>query len=87
MAAYIYSEDQDPAGAFEWWLSPCGGTGLVPEQIKEVFDILSVVADGVSSLKKPPEIRKESGRKGDSGNPTDRAPPSTRLGNGVNKKP
>lgn len=33
MASYIYSEDQDPAGAFEWWLNPCGGTDLVPEEI------------------------------------------------------
>ncbi len=24
----------------EWWLSPCGGSDLVPDDIKKVFDIL-----------------------------------------------
>lgn len=63
MAAYAYPEEEDPEGAFSWWLSPCGGTNLVPDDIKRAFDILSTVADGVSSFSKPKNIPKGSGRK------------------------
>jgi len=72
---YVYSKDEDPAGAFEWWLSPCGGTDLVPDDIKKAFGILSKVAGGVSSFVEPKNIKKNSGKKGDEGNPTDRAAP------------
>lgn len=41
MASYLYDEDQDPAGAFEWWASPCGWSDLVPEDIRRVFDIIN----------------------------------------------
>jgi hypothetical protein len=75
MASYIYPEEQDPEGAFSWWLSPCGGTDLVPDEVKRVFGILSQVADGVSSFRPPRNIPKGSGRKGDDGNPTDRSKP------------
>jgi len=67
MAAYLYPEEEDPEGAFSWWLSPCGGTDLVPEDIKTLFDTLSTVADGVSSFKKPKNLNKGSGKKGDDG--------------------
>jgi len=30
MASCLYSEEEDPEGAFFWWLSPCGGADLVP---------------------------------------------------------
>jgi hypothetical protein len=75
MASYIYPANEDPAGAFSWWLSPCGGTDLVPDEIKKVFDILNSLPDGVSSFRVPKNIPKGSGRKGDSGNPHDQSTP------------
>lgn len=72
---YVYPEGEDPAGAFEWWLSPCGGSDLVPDEFKQVFDILSVVPTGRSSYRTPKNIKKGSGKKGDDGNPTDRSAP------------
>ncbi|KAK4063449.1 CAZyme family GH18 and CBM24 [Trichoderma aggressivum f. europaeum] len=80
MVKYIYPQDEDPAGAFEWWLSPCGGSGLVPDDIKQIFDTLSQVAGGVSSFKPPKNIPKGSGKKGDDGNPTDRGKPRPNTG-------
>ena len=85
VASYAYPEDQKPEDAFSWWLSPCGGTDLVPEEIKKVFDILSSVADGVSSFKQP-KFKRGSGKKGDSANPTDRAKPKAGTGGGANGK-
>lgn len=81
IASYVYPEDQDPVGAFEWWLSPCGGTDLVPDDIKRVFDILSAIGDAGTSYRPPKNIPKGSGRKGDAGNPTDRSKPRP-IGNG-----
>ncbi|KAK4208461.1 hypothetical protein QBC37DRAFT_405251 [Rhypophila decipiens] len=60
MVNYVYNKDQDPGGAFEWWLSPCSGSDLVPDEIKKAFDILSQVGGGISSFKKPSNIPKES---------------------------
>lgn len=79
IAAYLYPEEEDPEGAFSWWLSPCGGTNLVPDDIKKIFGILSTVAGGVTSFKEPKKLRRGSGKKGDSGNPheSDRSNPST----------
>jgi hypothetical protein len=85
MASYLYPEEEDPEGAFSWWLSPCGGTKLVPDEIKEVFGILSQVADGVSSFVKPKKIGKGTGKKGDNGNPHDQSNPrSTKPTNNNN---
>ncbi|KAM7214665.1 hypothetical protein V8F06_009986 [Rhypophila decipiens] len=84
LLAYTYPPDQDPAGAFEWWLSPCGGSDLVPDEIKHVFDIMSSIADGVSSYKKPKNIKPGSGRKGDPANPIDRSKPKAGTGSGPN---
>jgi hypothetical protein len=75
MAAYLYPEEEDPEGAFSWWLSPCGGTDLVPEDIKKAFGILSEVANGVSSFVTPKNFKKGSGKKGDDGNPKDQSKP------------
>lgn len=75
MTNWVYSQSEDPAGAFEWWLSPCGGTNLVPDEIKQVFDILSEVPGGRSSFRGLKNIKKGSGKKGDEGNPTDRSAP------------
>ncbi|PQE29035.1 glycoside hydrolase family 18 protein [Rutstroemia sp. NJR-2017a BBW] len=75
MASYLYPDGEDPAGAFNWWLSPCGGTNLVPDDIQNVFGILSTVADGISSFKKPKNVPKGSGRKGDGANPVDQSTP------------
>ena len=91
MASYIYPETEDPGGAFSWWLSPCGGTDLVPDEVKEVFNILNSVTDGMSSFRKPKNIPKGSGRKGDSGNPHDqstpRAPGTVGGGGGGGNRP
>ncbi|KAI1772844.1 carbohydrate-binding module family 24 protein [Hypoxylon cercidicola] len=81
IAAYAYPEEEDPEGAFSWWLSPCGGTDLVPDDIKRAFDILSSVPDGVSSFKKP-KFDRGSGKKGDPANPVDRSKPKAGTGTG-----
>lgn len=87
MAAYLYVDDDKPTDAFNWWLSPCGGTELVPKEIKKAFDILSTVADGVSSFKKPKNLKKGSGKKGDDGNPDDQSTPrAPKRTSGGNKK-
>jgi hypothetical protein len=51
MIASLYPKEEGHEGAFSWWLSPCGDTNLVSEEIKKAFDILSQVANGVSSFK------------------------------------
>ncbi|CAI4211293.1 unnamed protein product [Parascedosporium putredinis] len=84
LISYAYPPEQDPVGAFEWWLSPCGGSDFVPDEIKHVFDILSSVANGVSSFQIPKNIRKGSGKKGDAANPTDRSKPKAGTGSGPN---
>jgi hypothetical protein len=84
VVAYAYPEGENPVGAFEWWLSPCGGSDLVPAELKRVFDILSAVAGGVSSFVEPKNIKKHSGKKGDAANPTDRAKPKAGTGTGPN---
>ncbi|RYO80140.1 hypothetical protein DL764_009933 [Monosporascus ibericus] len=84
MASYLYPEEEDPEGAFSWWLSPCGGTDLVPEDIKRVFGILNQVSDGVSSFTPPKNIPKGSGRKEDGANPIDRSKPKAGTGSGPN---
>ncbi|KAK8051793.1 chitinase 18-9 [Apiospora rasikravindrae] len=85
VAAYAYPDEENPEDAFSWWLSPCGGTDLVPDEIKKVFDTLSSVADGVSSFKQP-KFKRGSGKKGDDANPTDRAKPKAGTGGGANGK-
>lgn len=74
---YLYDEDNDPLSAFDWWiLKTCGDTSLVPDEIKDVFNTLSQVVDGIS-FKTPKNLKKGSGKKGDNGNPPtkDRNPP------------
>jgi hypothetical protein len=63
LATYLYSDEEKPEDAFSWWLSPCGGTELVPNEIKKIFDILSTVADGVSSFKTHKILKRGPGRK------------------------
>ncbi|KAH6688887.1 glycoside hydrolase family 18 protein [Plectosphaerella plurivora] len=84
IANYAYPEEENPLGAFEWWLSPCGGSALVPEEIKRIFDILSLVPTDKSSYRQPKNLKKGSGKKGDSANPTDRALPKAGTGSGPN---
>ncbi|EXF79264.1 hypothetical protein CFIO01_05052 [Colletotrichum fioriniae PJ7] len=72
MAAYLYPKEEDPEGAFSWWLQPCGGTNLVPEDIKKVYDILSnspAGRDRFDKKKKSDNLKQGSGKKGDSNNP------------------
>ncbi|KAK8080351.1 hypothetical protein PG997_008169 [Apiospora hydei] len=85
VASYAYPEEEKPEDAFSWWLSPCGGTDLVPVEIKKVFDTLSSVADGVSSFKQP-KFKCGSGKKGEDANPTDRSKPKAGTGGGANGK-
>lgn len=68
-ANYIYNKAEDPSGSFSFWFSPCGGSDLVPDDIKRVFNILSGAPSGVSSFKTPKKLKKGSGKKGDDGNP------------------
>lgn len=75
MASYLYPEEEDPEGAFSWWLSPCGGTDLVPDDIKTLFQILNTAADGVSSFRAPKNFGKHSRKKGDEANPHDQSTP------------
>jgi hypothetical protein len=85
MASYFYPEEEDPEGAFSWWLSPCGGTELVPDEIKKVFGLLNSIPDGISSFKKPKDGKgKGTGKKGDDANPTDRSKPKAGTGRGPN---
>ncbi|KAH8692466.1 glycoside hydrolase family 18 protein [Phaeosphaeriaceae sp. PMI808] len=72
IAAYLYPEEEDPEGAFSWWLAPCGGTNLVPEEIKKLFGILSAVPSGITSFVEPKRLRRGSGRRNDDGNPNER---------------
>lgn len=81
LASYIYPQGEDPEGAFSWWLSVCP-SDLVPNDIKRIFDILTQVGDGLSSFRKPKNIPKGSGKKGDSGNP--KSPPGPRQPSGGN---
>lgn len=74
---YVYPKEEDPLGAFEWWLNPCGGSHLVPGEIKQAFDILSFAPRDKSSYKEPTKIKKHSGKKGDEGNPRSRPGKST----------
>ncbi|CZS72048.1 unnamed protein product [Fusarium graminearum] len=83
MVNYIYPDGENPQGAWEWWLSPCGGSDLVPDEFKQIFDILGEVPAGRSKFKEPKKIKKGSGKKGDDGNPTDRSAP--RPNNGGSK--
>ena len=83
MVNYIYPDGENPQGAWEWWLSPCGGSDLVPDEFKQIFDILGEVPTGRSKFKEPKKIKKDSGKNGDDGNPTDRSAP--RPNNGGSK--
>ncbi|KAK2043887.1 hypothetical protein LZ31DRAFT_542332 [Colletotrichum somersetense] len=66
------------------WLSPCGGTELVPDEIKKIFGILGSVVDGVSSFKKA-KTPKGSGKKGNDASPIDRSRPKQGTGSGANE--
>lgn len=69
VASFVYPPKEDPLAAFNFWLRPCGGTKLVPSEIKLAYTILSTVSDKAVSWAKPRKITKGSGKKGDAGNP------------------
>jgi hypothetical protein len=75
MTSYAYPDEEDPEGAFSWWLSPCGGTNLVPDDVKKVFHTLNSISGGASSYKKPKNVKPKSGKKGDQGNPRNQEKP------------
>ncbi|PGH21316.1 hypothetical protein AJ80_03367 [Polytolypa hystricis UAMH7299] len=60
-AGLAYPEDEDPAGAFQWWTTPCDRTDLVPANLKKAIDILRAVTD-VGKFKPPKDIGKGSGK-------------------------
>ncbi|KAI8722843.1 hypothetical protein NCS52_00429400 [Fusarium sp. LHS14.1] len=82
---YVYSKEEDPLGAFQWWLNPCGGSHLVPAEIKQTFDILSFAPRDKSSYKEPTKIKKHSGKKGDEGNPRSKPDKSTGVASSKSK--
>ncbi|KAF6817666.1 hypothetical protein CPLU01_13534 [Colletotrichum plurivorum] len=43
LLSYLHDKEQDPFDAFEYWLLPCGGSELVPDEVKKAFDILNTV--------------------------------------------
>ncbi|KAF2647968.1 hypothetical protein K491DRAFT_271028 [Lophiostoma macrostomum CBS 122681] len=65
---YYYNVDQKPEEAFDFWLAPCGGSAFVPQEIKDVFDVLSGLDPGRWGFKGG-NIPKGKGQKGDKGNP------------------
>lgn len=69
IASYVYPDDQNPQGTFEWWLSPCGGSEFVPKELQRAFDILHSISEGRTSFKKPEKHPKGSGKNGDASNP------------------
>lgn len=86
LLAYTYPEGEDPEGAFEFWLSPCGSSNLVvPEDIRKAYNILSNISYWTSSYKLF-NIKKGSGKKGDAANPTNRSKPKAGTGSGPNGK-
>jgi hypothetical protein len=40
IALFLYPGGEDPEGAFNWWVSPCGGTDMVPDDFEEAFDVV-----------------------------------------------
>ncbi|KAF2634807.1 hypothetical protein P280DRAFT_212410 [Massarina eburnea CBS 473.64] len=68
LVKYAYDASQAPADAFDFWLSPCGGSDYVPQQLKDAFDLLQQAGD-VIDFEPPKKIKKASGKKGDSANP------------------
>ncbi|KAF6804901.1 hypothetical protein CSOJ01_09863 [Colletotrichum sojae] len=84
--SYLYDKDQDPFGAFKYWLLPCGGSDLVPDEVKKAFEVLNTVTDGIS-FQTPKKIKKYSGKKGDKHNPKDQDRDRGKPGSGsVNGK-
>ncbi|KAK4455203.1 hypothetical protein QBC34DRAFT_465261 [Podospora aff. communis PSN243] len=70
----IYPQGEEPGGAWENWVSSaCGGTDLVPEDLKKAFEILSMATDLVGRGSRVPKNIKDKhggkGKKGDEGNP------------------
>lgn len=65
---HVYGDEDDRQASWEWWLSPCGGTDLVPDELKKAFEIIEQATD-LASFKIPKGIGKNSGKKGDKTNP------------------
>jgi hypothetical protein len=53
----------------------------LPEDVKKVFNIINTVTGVATSFRPPRNIPKNSGRKGDRGNPRDQSKPRNRGGN------
>lgn len=70
---YLYPESEGPQEAFDWWLSPCGDTSLVPDDLKKAFDIVDEVSGHIKPFKAPKGVAKHSGKKGDKTNPFKKA--------------
>jgi hypothetical protein len=85
LLAYVYPEGEDPEGAFEFWLTTCGGSDYIPDNItrwdivKKAYIMLSSIPAGSSSFKPPKNIKRGSGKKGDAANPLNRPNPNPKA--------
>ncbi|CEJ93113.1 hypothetical protein VHEMI08726 [[Torrubiella] hemipterigena] len=70
---YLYPDSEGPKEAFDWWLSPCGDTSLVPDDLKKAFDIVDEVSGHLKPFKAPKGVAKHSGKLGDKTNPFKKA--------------
>lgn len=86
----IYPQSEDPGGTFDAWLSPCGGSALVPEELKTAFDVLSQATDMLGRGSRTPKNVKDKhggkGKKGDEGNPRGGKRPAGGQSGNSNKK-
>ncbi|GKT82294.1 glycoside hydrolase family 18 protein [Colletotrichum tofieldiae] len=75
---HAYDDDEDSAGAFDFWLSACPNHDLVPNDLRKVYGIVSDVSGVITGWRAPKNIPKGSGKKGDKANPTNRPKPTAR---------
>ena len=87
LSSYVYDASQAPEEAFGSWLNPCGNADLVPDEVKQVFDTLNMVADSAAGFRVPSKIGKGSGRKGDKGNPKSPSKPTRTKGPESTRRP
>ncbi|KAF6798123.1 glycoside hydrolase family 18 protein [Colletotrichum sojae] len=73
---HAYDDSEDPAGAFDFWLSACPNHDLVPDDLRKVCGIVSDVSGAITAWRALKNIPRGSGKKGDKANPTNR-PKST----------
>lgn len=80
----VYPEGEDPQGAWDFWLAPCGNLNLIPDDLRKAFDTLNTVSDHISGRGsiKTPKGKSGTGKKGDRNNPRSFQRPPKRPTNG-----